>query len=118
MFILFSIFAMTGPSGTGQANSNPIGMFLPLILIFLIMWLLIFRPQARKQKLHQKMIQEVQTGDRVLTVGGLYGVVKGFKNEDKIIILEIDKNVKVEFLKSSIAQNFTAEERHASLKKK
>ena len=118
MYFLLAVVAMTGPSGTGQSGGNPLGMFLPLILIFLIMWLLIFRPQARKQKQHQKMIQEVQTGDRVLTVGGLYGVVKGFKSDDKVLILEIDKNVKIEFLKSSIAQNLTAEERNPVGKKK
>ncbi|MBN1561451.1 preprotein translocase subunit YajC [candidate division KSB1 bacterium] len=110
MYFLLSVLAMTGPSG-GQGTGNPLGMFMPLILIFLIMWLLIFRPQARKQKQHQRMVQDVQPGDRVLTIGGMYGVVKGFKNEDKVIILEIDKNVKIEFLKSSIAQNLTAEER-------
>ncbi len=118
MHFLLSIFAMTGPSGSGQSQGNPIGMFLPLILIFVIMWLLIFRPQARKQKQHQKMLQEVQNGDRILTIGGMYGVVKGFKNEEKVIILEIDKNVKIEFLKSSIAQNFSAEERNMVAKKK
>ncbi|MBN1466541.1 preprotein translocase subunit YajC [candidate division KSB1 bacterium] len=99
-----------GPSGTSGQGGNPLTMFMPLILIFLIMWLLIFRPQARKQKQHQMMVQQVQSGDRVLTVGGFYGVVRGFKN-DKVVILEIDKNVKIELLKSSIAQNLTAEER-------
>jgi preprotein translocase subunit YajC len=53
-----------------------------------------------------------------LTVGGFYGVVKGFKNDDKVLILELDKNVKVELLKSSIAQNMSAEERNASARKK
>jgi len=118
MHFLLSVLAMTGPSGTGEQTGSPIGMFLPLIMIFVIMWLLIFRPQAQKQKKHQKMIQEVQAGDRILTVGGMYGVVKGFKNDDKVIILEIDKNVKVEFLKSSISQNFSAEERNPVGKKR
>mgnify|MGYP006284862259 CR=1 FL=1 len=117
MIHFLATLAMTSPSG-GQEQGNPFTMFLPLILIFLIMWLLIFRPQARKQKQHQKMIQEVQTGDRILTVGGFYGVVKGFKNDDKVLILELDKNVKVELLKSSIAQNMSAEERNASARKK
>ena len=116
MYFLLSVLAMTRPSGEGQAN--PLGMFMPLILIFLIMWLLIFRPQARKQKQHQQMIQQVQPGDRILTAGGIYGVVRGLKNEDKVVVLEIDKNVKIEFLKSSITQNLTAEERMPSGKKR
>jgi len=118
MTVLLSIFAMTGGATGGEQTGNPIGMFLPLILIFVIMWLLIFRPQARKQKQHQQMIQQVQTGDRILTVGGMYGTVKGFKKDDKVVIVEIDNNVKIEFLKSSIAQNLTAEERNSAAKGK
>ena len=64
------------------------------------------------------MIQEVQPGDRILTVGGFYGVVKGFKEDNKVIILEVDKNVKVDLLKSSVAQNMSAEERNMSARKK
>ena len=117
MHVLLSVFAMTGPSGAEGQQGNPIGMFLPLILIFLIMWLLIFRPQAKKQKETQKMIQAVQTGDEVLTIGGIYGTVKGFKDEDKVIILEVDKNVKIEMLKSSVARNISAESRNTTAKK-
>jgi preprotein translocase subunit YajC len=117
MHVLLSIFAMTGTAG-GQEQGNPFAMFLPLILIFLIMWLLIFRPQARKQKQHQAMVSSVQTGDHVLTIGGMYGTVKGLKKDDKVIVLEISKDCKVEFLKSSIASNLTAEERNQAAKKK
>ncbi len=116
MHVLLSVFAM-GPTGAEGQQGNPLGMFLPLILIFLIMWLLIFRPQAKKQKETQKMIQQVQVGDQVMTIGGMYGVVKGFKNENKVVILEIDKNVKVDFLKTSIAQNISAQERNVAAKK-
>jgi preprotein translocase subunit YajC len=117
MHVLLSVFAMTGPSGAEGQQGNPIGMFLPLILIFLIMWLLIFRPQAKKQKETQKMIQAVQSGDDVLTIGGIFGTVKGFKDEEKVIILEVDKNVKIEILRTSIAKNISAENRNVAAKK-
>lgn len=118
MYTLLSVFAMTSSAGGGQQQSNPVAMFLPLILIFLIMWLLIFRPQSRKQKQHQMMIANVQTGDKVLTIGGMYGTVKGLKKDDKAIVLEIAKDCKIELLKSSIAQNFSAEERNQAARKK
>ena len=68
--------------------------------------------------MHQKMIEETQSGDRVMTVGGIFGTVKGFKKENRIIILEIADGCKVELLRSSIAQNVTAEERVEAAKKK
>ncbi len=117
MHVLLSVFALTGPSGAEGQQGNPIGMFLPLILIFLIMWLLIFRPQAKKQKETQRMIQAVQAGDDVLTIGGIYGKVKNFKDEDRVVILEIDKNVKIEILRTSIAKNISAEKRNIAAKK-
>ena len=116
MHVLLSVFAMAGSPQQG-GEGNLIGMFMPLILIFLIMWMLIFRPQAKKQKMHQQMIAETQTGDRVLTVGGIYGTVKGFKKENQIVILEIADNCKVELLRSSIAQNLSAEERNRPVAK-
>ncbi len=117
MHSLAFIFAMTG-SASGQEQASPFTMFLPLILIFLIMWLLIFRPQARKQKMHQQMLSNVQVGDKILTIGGIYGTVKGLKKDDKVVVLEIAKDTKLEMLKSSIAQNFSAEERSQVARKK
>lgn len=117
MNFLLSIFASAG-SPQGTQGGSPLGMFLPLIMIFVIMWLLIFRPQARKQKLHQVMISETQNGDRILTMGGIYGTVKGFKKDNLIIILEIADGCKIELLRTSVAQNLSAEERHPAAVKK
>jgi preprotein translocase subunit YajC len=118
MHFLLSIFASAGGSPTGGPSANPLGMFLPLIMIFVVMWLLIFRPQARKQKMHQQMITQTQSGDRVLTVGGIYGTVKGFKKDNTVVVLEISDNCKIELLRSSIAQNLSAEERVQTVSKK
>lgn len=116
MVLFFSVIAMTGSSGEA-GQSNPLVTLFPFILIFLIMWLLIFRPQARKQKQHQMMISSVQKGDKVLTVGGMYGTVVGLKENDTIIVLKIDDNCKIDLLKSSIAQNISAEEKRRTTKK-
>lgn len=118
MYVMLSLIASAGGSASGGAQPSPFGMFLPLILIFLIMWLMIFQPQAKKQKQHQKMLAETQPGDRVLTIGGILGTVKGFKKDNQIVILEIADNCKIELLRSSIAQNFSAEERNLASAKK
>lgn len=116
MHVLLSVLA-AAPSGQGETG-NPFAMFLPLILIFLIMWLLIFRPQAKKQKQHQRMLEEMQTGDHVVTAGGIYGTVKGLKKDNRVVILEIADNTKIEVVKSSISQNMSAEERNMAARKK
>ncbi|MDZ7722448.1 MAG: preprotein translocase subunit YajC [candidate division KSB1 bacterium] len=111
MYAILNIIAAAGSTQSGEGGSA-LGMFLPLIIIFLIMWLLIFRPQAKKQKKHQQMLQAVKKGDKILTAGGIYGTVNGFKENESIIILKVDDGCKVDLLKSSIAQNITAEERN------
>jgi preprotein translocase subunit YajC len=74
--------------------------FLPLILVFLIFYFLILRPQSKRQKDMQKMIEALKKGDRVLTSGGLYGDVVDVKGDT--VILKVADNVKMEFAKSAV----------------
>ncbi|MDZ7289090.1 MAG: preprotein translocase subunit YajC [candidate division KSB1 bacterium] len=106
---LFSF--MGGPQGQG---GNPLAMWLPIILIFVIMYLLILRPQAKRQKEHQKMLQSLQKGDEVLTAGGIYGTIVGMKEKDSILIIEVDKNVKLNIARTSIARKIIQEEKKGS----
>ena len=108
MNTLLFIFGMAG-SGGAEGGGNPIGMFLPMILIFGIMYLLIFRPQAKKQKEHKKMLEEVKKGDRILTAGGIYGTVEGVIEKEGIIIVKVDDNVKLKMTRSSIAKKLNVE---------
>lgn len=95
--------AMSAPAG-GAQSSSPFGFFLPIILIFVIMYFLMFRPQAKKQKEMAKMLSELQKNDRVITIGGIHGVVQGLKEKENIVVLKIADNVKVEVAKSAIAR--------------
>lgn len=87
-----------------EGIGGSLGLFMPMILIFVIMYFLIFRPQAKKQKEQKKMISEITKGDKVITAGGIYGTVVGVKEKDATLVVEIDKNVKVELTRSSIAK--------------
>jgi len=80
---------------------NPLVNFLPLIVIFIIFYFLLIRPQRLSQKAHQRMIQSLQKNDEVVTTGGMHGKIINVK--DKTIILRIDDNVKVELDKNCIA---------------
>lgn len=97
---------------SGEGGSS-FGLFLPMILIFVIMYFLIFRPQAKKQKQHQKMVSELKKGDKVVTAGGIHGTIAGIKDKEQILIVEIDNNVKVRLSKNSVARVITKEQENA-----
>ena len=80
---------------------NPLMQFFPLILIFVIFYFLLIRPQKTKEKEHQKMLSGLGKNDEVVTSSGIYGTIVNVK--DKTIILRIDDNVKIEIEKNCIA---------------
>ena len=82
------------------------GQFIPLILIFAIMYFLLIRPQQKKVKEHQQMVEALRRGDQVVTQGGLIGKVAKVK-EDNEVEVELAEGVKVRVVKSTIAQVLT-----------
>jgi preprotein translocase subunit YajC len=79
---------------------NGIVSFLPLIFILGIFYLIVFLPARRRQKKLQEMIDNLKTGDKVVTSGGIYGTIVGFK--DDRIQLKVAENVKMEFSRSAV----------------
>ncbi len=77
--------------------------FVPLILIFAIMYFLLIRPQQKKLKEHQAMVEALRRGDQVVTQGGMIGKVTKVK-EDNEIEVEISEGVKVRVVRSTITQ--------------
>lgn len=76
--------------------------FVPLMVIFAIFYFLLFRPQQKRQKEHQKMLDTLRKGDYVLTGGGIYGTIVNIKGS--IVELKIADDVKIQVAKSSIVQ--------------
>ena len=72
-------------------------------LLIAIFYLLLFRPQRKKQKEHQKLLSELKKGDRVVTTGGMFGTIFAIDDERNRVVIKIGDNTKLEFLKSSIA---------------
>lgn len=94
-----------GAAGTGGAQqTNPLMNFLPLILIIAIMYFLLLRPQAKKQKEHRAMLEALEKGDKVVTTGGIVGTIAGMKDKDQFLILKIADNVKIDVARSAVAQ--------------
>ena len=95
-------YAQFGSLGAGGANSMII-QFMPLILIIVIMYFLILRPQQRKVKTHQEMVKALRRGDTVVTNGGLVGKVTKVVDDNHIEI-EISDGVRVRHLRSSVSE--------------
>ena len=88
-----------------QANpatgSQTLMSVVPFVLIIAIFYFFIIRPQNKKQKETQKMIDALKKGDKVVTIGGIHGVVTSTK--EKTVILKVDENVKIEVNRSAVA---------------
>ncbi len=80
------------------------GSMLPLIVMFGILYLLIIRPQMKKQKEHQNMLNALQKGDKVVTVGGMIGKITSVSAEKNIVKINISNGVDVSIEKSAVAK--------------
>lgn len=87
---------------------NPLVSFpiIPYILIFLVFWFLVIKPQKDKQKEHADMLKNVKKNDEVVTAAGIHGTVVLVK--DKTVVVRVDDNVKIEFDKESITKIISA----------
>jgi preprotein translocase subunit YajC len=107
MFLFFlasEAFAMgPGTPGGGQGGGiqGMIGSLLPLILIFVVFYFLLIRPQQKKAKEHKQMLENLKKGDKIITAGGIYGVVESV--DMKTIIVKVAENTKVKIGRSYVA---------------
>ena len=81
-------------------SGSGIGQFIPLILIFVIFYFFLIRPQQKKVKEHKVMVENLKRGDKVITSGGIAGSIERVIDNDKVEVL-ISENVKVEVVKST-----------------
>ena len=85
-------------------DSAGIGQFIPLILIFVIFYFFLIRPQQKKVKEHRAMVENLKKGDKVVTSGGITGVITRVIDNDKVEV-EIAENIKVEIVKATGIQS-------------
>lgn len=84
-----------------EQGASPIAALMPIILIFVIFYFLLIRPQQRQRKAHEEKISRLKKGDQVVTNGGIHGMVVGVK--EKTLILKIADGVKVELQKNAVS---------------
>jgi preprotein translocase subunit YajC len=110
---MFATAAYAQSAGAQGGGAAVFGSFLPLILIFFIMYFLLIRPQQKRVKEHKAMVEALRRGDQVLTQGGIIGKVTKVQ-EDGVIEVEIADNVKVKVARHTITQVMNKTEPAAS----
>ncbi len=89
------------PAAAGAAGPGGLVSFIPLILIFVVFYFLLIRPQQKQAKEHQKFLSELKVGNKVMTRGGIHGTISGLT--DTVITLEVAKDIKIKVSRDAIA---------------
>ena len=90
-----------GQGGAPEGGAGGFGAFVPLILMFVIFYFLLIRPQQKKTKEHRAMIDNLKKGDRIITSGGLHGLITGIS--DQTLTVEIAYKVRVKVARGNVA---------------
>ena len=88
-----------------QPQGGGWSVWVMLVLIIVVMWFFMIRPQRKQQKELQKFRDGLQKGDKVVTIGGIYGTVVEIK--EKTLLIEVDNNVKIKVDKNSVVKDFS-----------
>lgn len=110
--LISSAYAQATGAAPGGLDSQ-IMSFLPLVLIFVVFYFLLIRPQQKRMKQHKEMLAALRRGDRIVTNGGIVGLVTKVVNQDELIV-EIAENVRVRVMRSMIANVLAKTEPAAS----
>jgi preprotein translocase subunit YajC len=98
-------YLLMGQPATGAEPANPIMTFLPLILIIVVFYFFMIRPQMKKQKELATFRNSIAKGDKVVTTGGIYGKILEIK--DNTVLLQVDDNVKIRVDKAAIVKDMS-----------
>ena len=88
----------------GQSQQGGgVAAFLPFILIMFIIYFLMIRPQTKRQKEKDEMRKNIKKGDKIITMGGIYGTVQGIKEKHRKIVLKVDNNTNITINTTAVA---------------
>lgn len=99
-------FILMAPQA-GAQGGNPIMQILPLVLIIVVFYFFMIRPQVKKAKEQKKYIEALKKGDKILTIGGIYGKIVEMR-EDATVIMEVEDGTKMKISKNAISQDASA----------
>lgn len=99
-------FILMAPQG-GAQGGNPLMQILPLVLIVVVFYFFMIRPQVKKAKDQKKYIEALKEGDKIITIGGIYGKISKMR-DDGTVIMEVEDGTKMKISKNSISQEGSA----------
>ncbi len=97
---MFELVVVAQNGGADGGMGGCLGSMVPLILIFLIFWFIVIRPEQKKQQEHEDFLDKLKVGDRVVTAGGVFGEV--MKVDDKTVKLQINRDNRIRVLRQQI----------------
>lgn len=109
----FNPFLTSGATQQVAGSAGFLGTIVPFLLIILIFYFFLIRPQNKKQKETEKMLNALKKGDKIITIGGIHGVVSSVK--DKTVIVKVDDNTKIEFNRTAISSVELSDEEKAKI---
>ena len=101
-------FTILQAAQAAQAQGGGWSMWIMLALIFVVMWFFMIRPQRKQQKELQNFRDSLKKGDKVVTIGGIYGTVCEIKEGS--VLIEVDNNVKIRVSKQALVKDFTEQQ--------
>ncbi len=102
--MIFGDLILMGGGPGAEGGGNPVLMIGWFVLLFLLFYLMLIRPQQKRQKKHAQLLSELKKGDRVVTTSGMFGTIFAISDEDNKVVLKINDQTKLEFLKSAISE--------------
>ncbi|HMA48206.1 MAG TPA: preprotein translocase subunit YajC [Magnetospirillaceae bacterium] len=103
MFVSEAFAQTSGAAGAGGFSLDSLQQFLPLILIFVVFYFLMIRPQQKKMKAHREMVNALRRGDRVLLQGGIYGQVAKVVSDAEVLV-EIADKVQIRVTRGAVSE--------------
>ena len=89
-----------------NGNSNPIALFLPLILMGGVFYFLLIRPQQKRVRAQQALVNAVEVGDEIMTTGGIFGTIVEIDDDEGTVTVEIAPGTRIRMLRQGISQRF------------
>lgn len=101
--MLSYLLAFAPSAGQGQQGGG-FAMMLPWLAILVVVWLLILRPQAKRQKEQRKMLEELSKGDKIVTNGGLHGEIQRVNDKEGTIVVKVADGLKLTFERGAVVR--------------
>lgn len=93
-----------------SSQSNPLALFLPLVLMGGVFYFLLIRPQQRRVRAQQALVNAVEVGDEIMTTGGIFGTIADMDDDEGTVIVEIAPGTRIVMVKSGIARRLTEDD--------